>query len=255
MGLKEKKHKEKNKRKRGKKYKYDPEKDINNKIQKQNPFEVFSQKKFQKKNNSFSQLISEYQSKNIVNSFKDKRIAENSNLSYDEKMKLRYKAQQLLKKTKKSKFAFDNENSDENSQNSEAEIKLTHKGKEINDINLNESEDNSEYGNNYDDDYYEKMNEYIENMDGNKKMTKQEKFKEIIKKSKKLKEEKHRMKEDELNKIEYLNENFEELNSMLKKRKRNFNRLNDDYDKIANNYIYSERKKRKKDEKNGNGKT
>ena len=61
MGLKEKKHKEKNKRKRGKKYKYDPEKDINNKIQKQNPFEVFSQKKFQKKNNSFSQLISEYQ--------------------------------------------------------------------------------------------------------------------------------------------------------------------------------------------------
>ena len=96
MGLKEKKkpHKEKNKRKRGKKYKYLPEKDndINNQIIKQNPFEVFSQKKFQKKNNSFNQLISEYHSKNNVNSFKDKRIAENSNLSFDEKMKLRYKA-------------------------------------------------------------------------------------------------------------------------------------------------------------------
>ena len=48
MGLKEKKHKEKNKRKRGKKYKYLPEQENNN-IQKQNPFEVFSQKKFQKK--------------------------------------------------------------------------------------------------------------------------------------------------------------------------------------------------------------
>ena len=104
MGLKEKKHKEKNKRKRGKKYKYDPEKDKNNNnVLNTNPFEAFSQKKFQKKNNSFSQLISEYQSKNVVNSFKDKRIAENSNLSYDEKMKLRYKAQQLLKKTKKAR--------------------------------------------------------------------------------------------------------------------------------------------------------
>ena len=237
MGLKEKKkpHKEKNKRKRGKKYKYDPEKEASNKIIKLNPFEAFSQKKFQKKNNnSFSQLISEYQSKNVVNSFKDKRIAENSNLSYDEKMKLRYKAQQLLKKTKKSKFAFDNENSDENS---EEEIKLTHKGKEIND--LSDNDDLSD--NNDEDEYYEKMNEYIENLDSNKKLTKQEKFKAIIMKSKKLKEEKHRIKEDNLNKIDFLNDNFEEINSLLKKRKRTFNRLNDDYDKIASNYIYSER--------------
>ena len=55
MGLKEKKkpHKEKIKRKRGKKYKYDPEKDKSNKLDKYNPFEAFSQKKFQKKNNHF----------------------------------------------------------------------------------------------------------------------------------------------------------------------------------------------------------
>ena len=187
MGLKEKKkpHKEKIKRKRGKKYKYDPEKDKSNKLDKYNPFEAFSQKKFQKKNNNtFSQLISEYQNKNVVNSFKDKRIAENSNLSYDEKMKLRYKAQQLLKKTKKSKFAFDNESNDENSE----EIKLTHKGKEI---DLNENSEMSD-NNNDDEEYYEKMNEYIENLDSNKKMTKQEKFKAIIQKSKKLKEEKNK---------------------------------------------------------------
>ena len=235
MGLKEKKkpHKEKNKRKRGKKYRYDPEKETNNKLIKHNPFEIFSQKKFQKKNNNtFSQLISEYQSKNVVNSFKDKRIAENSNLSYDDKMRLRYKAQQLLKKTKKTKFAFDIENSE-----SENEIKLTHKGKEINDLN-----ENSDIGDNNDEDeYYDKMNEYIENLNNNKKLTKQEKYKAIIQNSKKLKEERHRIKENTLNKIDYLNDNFEELNSLLKKRKRNFNRLNDDYDKIASNYIYSER--------------
>ena len=148
-------------------------------------------------------------------------------------MKLRYKAQQLLKKTKKSKFAFDNESNDENSE----EIKLTHKGKEI---DLNENSEISD-NNNDDEEYYEKMNEYIENLDSNKKMTKQEKFKAIIQKSKKLKEEKHRIKENTLNKIDLLNDNFEEINSLLKKRKRTFNRLNDDYDKIASNYIYSER--------------
>ena len=234
MGLKEKRkpHKEKNKRKRGKKYKYDASKEAKNKIEKHNPFEAFSQKKFQKNNNSFSQLISEYQTKNVVNYFKDNRIAENSNLSYDEKMKLRYKAQQMLKKTKNSKFAFDNDD------NSDDDIKLTHKGKEINDNNSEMSEIND--NNDKDDEYYEKMNEFIENMD-TKKLSKQEKFKAIIQNSKKLKEEKHRIKEDTKNKIEYLNDNFQELNSMLKKRKRTFNRLNDDYDKLTNNFIYSER--------------
>ena len=99
-------------------------------------------------------------------------------------MKLRYKAQQLLKKTKKSKFAFDNESNDENSE----EIKLTHKGKEI---DLNENSEMSD-NNNDDEEYYEKMNEYIENLDSNRKMTIQEKFKAIIQKSKKLKEEKNK---------------------------------------------------------------
>ena len=245
MGLKEKKkpHKEKAKRKRGKKFKYDPQKE-QQKLEKHNPFEEFSKKKFIKKNNNeFQQLITDYQTKNNVNSFKDNRIAENAtNLTDDQKMKLRYKAQQMLKKSKKSKFAFDNEDDDIKnknnlSENSEEDLKLTHKGKEIN----SDDSDSNNYGNDDNEDYYSKMNEYIENLDNNKKLTKQEKFKEIILKSKQLKEEKQRIKENTLNKIAFLNENFNEINSLLKKRKRTFNRLNDDYDKIANNFIYSER--------------
>ena len=248
MGLKDKKkpHKEKVKRKRGKKFKYDPQKE-QEKIEKHNPFEDFSKKKFIKQNNNeFKQLISDYQTKNNVNLFKDNRIAENAtNLTYDQKMKLRYKAQQMLKKSKKSKFAFDNDdNNIENKNNlfenseEDKDLKLTHKGKEIN------SEDDSDlnnYENDENEEYYNKMDEYIENLNNNKKLTKLERFKEIMLKSKQLKEEKQRIKENNLNKIAFLNENFNEINSLLKKRKRTFNRFNDDYDKLTNNFIYSER--------------
>ena len=85
------------------------------------------------------------------------------------------------------------------------------------------------------------MDEYIENINNNKKLTKKEKFKEIMLKSKQFKEEKQRIKENTLNKIAFLNENFDEINSLLKKRKRTFNRLNDDYDRLTSNFIYSER--------------
>ena len=80
----------------------------------------------------------------------------------------------------KLKYCAANENSEE--------IKLTHKGKEI---DLNENSEISD-NNNDDEEYYEKMNEYIENLDSNRKMTIQEKFKAIIQKSKKLKEEKNK---------------------------------------------------------------
>jgi hypothetical protein len=226
MGLKDKKNqKQKVKRKRGKKFKYDPQKE-KEKLEKHNPFEEFSKKRFIKSNNNeFKQLISDYQTKNNVNSFKDNRIGENSkNLTYDQKMKLRYKAQQMLKKSKKSKFAFDNEN--KNSDNEE-DLKLTHKGKEIKDDM--DSDSINDYENENDDEYYKKMNDYIENLN-TKKLSKQERFKEIIMKSKQLKEEKQRIRENTLNKISLLNENFEEINSLLKKRKRTFNRLNDDYE-------------------------
>ena len=216
MGLKEKKkpHKEKVKRKRGKKFKYDPQKE-KEALEKHNPFEEFSKKKFIKKNNNeFKQLITDYQTKNNVNSFKGNRIGENAtNLTYDQKMKLRYKAQQMLKKSRKSKFAFDNDDDEKNKKNtleeSDEDLQLTHKGKEINEGN---SDDSNDYENNYDDEYYEQMNEYIENLNNNKKLTKQERYKEIIMKSRQLKEEKQRIKENTLNKIAFLNENFDEIN-------------------------------------------
>ena len=246
MGLKEKKkpHKEKAKRKRGKKFKYDPQKE-QEKEKKHNPFEEFSKKKFIKQNNNeFKQLITDYQTKNNVNLFKDNRIAENAtNLTNDQKMKLRYKAQQMLKKSKKSKFAFDNEEEKEGKNNKNLEnvedddLKLTHKGKEID----SEDSDSNNYDKDENEEYYNQMDEYIENINNNKKLTKQEKFKEIMLKSKQLKEEKQRIRENTLNKIAFLNENFNEINTLLKKRKRTFNRLNDDYDKIASNFIYSER--------------
>ncbi len=56
------------------------------------------------------------------------------------------------------------------------------------------------------------MNDYIENLN-TKKLSKQERFKEIIMKSKQLKEEKQRIRENTLNKILLLNENFDEINS------------------------------------------
>ena len=107
-------------------------------------------------------------------------------------MKLRYKAQQMLKKTKNSKFAFDNDD------NSDDDIKLTHKGKEINDNNSEMSEIND--NNDKDDEYYEKMNEFIENMD-TKKLSKQEKFKAIIQNRKKRNTRKNRNKRKNRKKI------------------------------------------------------
>lgn len=108
MKIKSKKpHKEKVKRKRGKKFKYDESKDP--KIQalknKSNPFEEFSNKKFSKSSNQFKELVNDYKNKNSSNSFQDNRIGEGSrHLSQEEKMKLRFKAQQLLKKIEKIKI-------------------------------------------------------------------------------------------------------------------------------------------------------
>ena len=79
-------------------------------------------------------------------------------------------------------------------------------------------EDGNNYENENYDEYYNEMNDYIENLN-TKKLSKQERFKEIIMKSKQLKEEKQRMRENTLNKISLLNENFDELNSLLKKEK------------------------------------
>ena len=160
--MKKKNHKkEKIKRKRGKKYKYDIESEKlrgkKNLIDAINPFEEMSNKKFLKSSTSqFSQLIKDYRNKNNVNYFKDNRLGEGSkNLTEDQKMQMRYKVQQMLKKSKKkNKFNFDDE--DDNN------IFFTHNGKKITD-------DNSfSIDNNDDDDYNQQMNEFMEKIDSKK---------------------------------------------------------------------------------------
>ena len=230
MGLKDKKkpHKEKVKRKRGNKYIVIQKQ---NKItNKENPFEEISKKKFIKYNtNQYKELINDYRNKNNVNLFKDNRIGEGSkNLSEDDKMKLRYNIQQRLKKSnKKAKFLFEDEKNTK-----EEDLIFTHKGKKINE------NDNFEIEENDNEDYYNEMNNYIEKINENPKLTKKEKLKEIINHSKKFKEEKQRKREENTNKIEILDEKFSDLVTLLKKRQRSFNKFNDDYDRMTNNFIY-----------------
>ena len=234
--MKKKNHKkEKLKRKRGKKYKYDIESEKlrgkKNLIDAINPFEEMSNKKFLKSSTSqFSQLIKDYRNKNNVNYFKDNRLGEGSkNLTEDQKMQMRFKAQQMLKKSKKkNKFNFDDE--DDNN------IIFTHNGKKITD------DDSFSIENNDDDNYNQQMKEFMEKIDS-KNLNKHEKYKEIILKSKQLKEEKQKIKEDLKNKINYLDENFSEINVLLKKRKRQFNTFNDEYDKLTKNFIYLDKTK------------
>ena len=238
--MKKKNHqKEKLKRKRGKKYKYDVESEKlrgkKNLIDVVNPFEEMSNKKFLKSSTSqFSQLINDYRNKNNVNYFKDNRLGEGSkNLTEEQKNQMRFKAQQMLKKSKKkNKFNFDDD--DDNNEN----IFFTHNGKKI----LSEDSFSIDDNNDDDDNYNQQMKNFIDKIDS-KNLNKHEKYKEIILKSKQLKEEKQKIKEDLKNKINYLDENFSEINVLLKKRKRQFNTFNDEYDKLTKNFIYLDKTK------------
>jgi len=232
MVLKNKKkpHKEKAKRKRGKKYIVIP--NLNKPIKKSNPFELISKKKFIKSNtNQYNELINDYRNKNNVNSFRDNRIGEGSkNLSQEEKMKLRYNVQQRLKKSnKKAKFLFEDEK-----YTNEEDLIFTHKGKKINDNDKLDIENSD----NENEEYYKQLNDYIEKLDDIPKLTKKERLNEIINQSKKLKEDKQKKKEENLNKIEMLDENFSDIVSLLKKRQRSYNKFNDDYDRMTSNFIY-----------------
>ena len=90
-------------------------------------------------------------------------------------MKLRYNVQQRLKKSnKKAKFLFEDEKNTK-----EEDLIFTHKGKKINE------NDNFEIEENDNEDYYNEMNNYIEKINENPKLTKKEKLKEIINHSKK----------------------------------------------------------------------
>ena len=88
-------NKKKIKRKKGKKFVYrTPTEEV---AKKTNPFEDMSKKKLMKQGSKYDGVRNEYQTKNISNTFIDRRIGENSkNLTQEEKMKLRFKAQQLV---------------------------------------------------------------------------------------------------------------------------------------------------------------
>lgn len=88
-------NKKKIKRKKGKKFVYKNPTEESTK--KTNPFEDMSKKKLMKQGSKYDIVRNEYQTKNISNRFIDRRIGENSkNLTQEEKMKLRFKAQQLV---------------------------------------------------------------------------------------------------------------------------------------------------------------
>jgi nucleolar protein 14 len=219
--------KKKIKRKKGKKFVYrTPEE----KEKKMNPFEELSKKKFMKQGKSYDTVVKEYNQKNFENSFIDRRIGEGSKyLSQEDKMKLRFKAQQMINlKSRKNKFSLlDDGEGDKNMH------VLTHRGKKINENELSDVDKS-------DDEIYDKLDNYMEEMDQNRgKLTRKEIIQNIINRSKQLKEEKQRIRQINKDKIEMLDDNFAEISSLLKKRGRTFNKFNDDYDRFARVFVHS----------------
>lgn len=236
MGNYKDKNKKKIKRKKGKKFVYRGPTDFSQSqiSEKKNPFEELSKKKFMKQGKHYDGLINEYQGRFSSNSFIDRRIGENSkSLSYDDKMKLRFKAQQMINlKSKKNKFSLLDEEAE-----GANEFALTHRGKRLNEVNI--SDDDLERS---DDEFYDKIDNYMEEMDNNRgKLSRKEIIQNIIAKSKMLKEEKLKIKQENKDKIQLLDENFGELQMLLKKRGRSFNKFNDDYDRFASNFVYAQK--------------
>jgi nucleolar protein 14 len=219
--------KKKIKRKKGKKFVYRPPEE---KEKKMNPFEELSKKKFMKQGKSYDTVVKEYNQKNFENSFVDRRIGEGSKyLSQEDKMKLRFKAQQMINlKSRKNKFSLlDDGEGDKNMH------VLTHRGKKINENELSDFDKS-------DDEIYDKLDNYMEEMDQNRgKLSRKEIIQNIINRSKQLKEEKQRIRQINKDKIEMLDDNFAEITSLLKKRGRTFNKFNDDYDRFARVFVHS----------------
>lgn len=222
--------KKKIKRNKGKKFVYRNPSEHSNKVEKSNPFEELSKKKFMKQGKQYEGVKEEYQNRFVSNSFIDRRIGEGSKgLSYEDKMKMRFKAQQMINlKSRKSKYSLLNDDQEDDNM-------LTHRGRVIDGNNSDiEKED--------DDDIYDKMDNYMEEMDQNKgKLSRKEIIQNIISRSKALKEEKHRIKQDNRDKIELLDENFAEISSLLQKRGRSFTKFNDDYDRFASSFVHADR--------------
>jgi hypothetical protein len=222
--------KKKIKRKRGKKFNYNPL-SVNQEVKevKANPFEAVSTQKFTKLSKN-SDLKKEYRSifSNNTSNFIDKRIGENSKLSEEEKARLRYKSFQLLnlKKKKASSGILGNNN-----------MALTHKGKVIDKHNLNDEEVDE-----IEDDYdYDIAQELFNAENNNANLSKRELFNQLIEKSKQDREEKKKKRKVTSDKVNLLDENFAEINDLLKKRKREFERKNDDYHINITKYQYADK--------------
>jgi len=229
MPFKDKNHK-KSKRKKGRKFVYRNPSDNLEKDKKKNPFEELAKKKHTKQLKEYKGIIDEYKDRFNSNSFIDRRIGENSkHLSQDEKMKLRFKAQQLINlKNKKNKFSLLND--DEG--NADDHV-LTHRGKKLDQFDDHSDAEKS------DDEIFDKMDNYMEEMDNNKKLSRKEIIQNIINKSKMLKMEKQKIKQETKDQIQLLDDNFGELSTLLKKRERTFNTAKDDYDKFTKMFEYS----------------
>ena len=82
----------------------------------------------------------------------------------------------------------------------------------------------------------------MEEMDQNKgKLSRKEIIQNIINRSKVLKEEKQRIKQENRDKIQQLDDNFTELSSLLQKRGRTFSKFNDDYDRFASAFVHADK--------------
>lgn len=226
----------KQKRKKGKKFVYkNPSEALPQKV---NPFEVMARKKQTKQGKQYDNLKTEYQQRFSSNSFVDRRIGEYSkNLTQEDKMKLRFKAQQMVYhlyitpqinlKNKKKKFLLGDDDEKDNAIN-------TFKGGNIDEIDINESFEQS------DDEAYDGLDVIQEYEQGNNsKLSRKEIMQNIINKSKLYKLEKQKLKNDNKNKIDILDDNFTEISSLLKKRERTFTKFNDNYDRFASAFEHT----------------
>lgn len=226
--------KQKLKRKRGKKFVFDPKKQALQaanslgSIVQSNPFEAVSSKKFMK-TTQYGDLRKEYNHIGHNSTFQDKRIAQNAQqLTEEEKQKLRYKAQQLL--NMKNKKEATTTRGDDN-------LAFTHKGKVINESNVNDSDEGER-----EDDYdFDIANQLLHtNTEG---MSKKDQHLELIRQAKLQRDEKRKERMDTTDKIRKLDDDFADITANLTKRRRDFEVKNDDYYKNINMYQFADKTK------------
>ena len=234
------------KRKRGKKFVYNPDNSKlnivnNNNNNKHNPFDEVSKKKFMK-TTQYSQLRKEYNSEGHNSNFNDNRIAQYSNtLSEDEKAKLRFKALRLIN------HKLQKEKSQNNNILNKDNLAFTHKGKALNDDNINDSDLES-----VEDDYQfdiakELLNDSEINLNNinndNKYLSKKEQHLLVVRKAKEDRELKRKERIENKEKITKMDEDFAEISNLLLRRKKTVEDKTDNYYKNIELYQYCDKTK------------